>query len=159
MNGEQIRREVRQYLATQLEDHHLRKTPERFAVLDAVYSLDRHFTLDELSAHLASQNFRVSRATLYNTLNLFRELRIVMVHHILGETRYGACYASDQHCHRVCTRCGKVTEVRMPEVVKAIGRARLSRFRKEGFSLYIYGTCSTCQSRLCRQEKQKQVNT
>ncbi|MBQ9637080.1 MAG: transcriptional repressor [Prevotella sp.] len=154
MNGEQTRKEVRQFLSSQLESLHLRKTPERFAVLDAVYILGNHFTLDELSQQLATQNFRVSRATLYNTLNLFKELRLVRSHHILGETRYDASYSSDQHCHRICTHCGKVIEIRMPDVVKAIGRARLSRFRKEGFSLYVYGTCNACQNKLNRQKEQ-----
>lgn len=153
MNEEQKIKEVRQLLTTYLDSRRLRKTPERFAVLDAVFTIGGHFTLVELSQYLETRNFRVSRATLYNTLKLFRDLRLVMSHHILGETRYEACYASDSHCHRICTQCGKVLEVKAPEVVKAIGRTRLSRFRKEGFSLYIYGTCNACQSRLNRKKK------
>ena len=153
MNEEQKKKEVRQLLITYLESQRLRKTPERFAVLDAVYSIGGHFTLGELSQYLETQNFRVSRATLYNTLRLFKEMRLIMEHHILGETRYETCHASNSHCHRICNQCGKVLEVKMPEVVKAIGRTRLSRFRKEGFSIYIYGTCNDCQSRLNRQKK------
>ncbi|MBO4606957.1 MAG: transcriptional repressor, partial [Prevotella sp.] len=68
-----------------------RKTPERFAILKAVYSINGHFTLDELGEKLvADHKFPVSRATLYNTLNLFMELRLVIRHRFQGTTKYEA---------------------------------------------------------------------
>ena len=90
-----------------------RKTPERYAILRAVYSIDGHFTLDELGEKLAEEyKFPVSRATLYNTLNLFLELRLVIRHRFQGTTKYESCYAGTGHCHQICTVCGKVTEVK-----------------------------------------------
>jgi Fur family ferric uptake transcriptional regulator len=143
---------VRNILTSYLELNNHRKTPERFAILDAVYSMNGHFTLEELSDRLnGEQNFPVSRATLYNTLKLFMELRLVIRHRFQGQTKYEACYADNSHCHQICTVCGKVTEIRSATIIKAIDSVRLKRFRRDGFSLYIYGICSSCQAKLTRQ--------
>jgi Fur family ferric uptake transcriptional regulator len=128
-----------------------------------VYSINGHFTLDELGEKLEREyRFPVSRATLYNTLNLFMELRLVIRHRFQGTTKYEACYDNNSHCHQMCTVCGKVTEVRSPEIVEAINALRLKRFRKDGFTLYIYGICSTCQARITRmmntKKSQNQTN-
>ena len=143
-------------LDSYLEMNNHRKTPERYAILDAVYSTVGHFTLDELGEKLAKEyKFPVSRATLYNTLNLFMELRLVIRHRFQGTTKYEACYDNNSHCHQMCTVCGKVTEVRSPEITEAIEELHLKRFRKDGFTLYIYGICSTCQAKLTRQKNTK----
>ena len=147
---------VERILDSYLEMNNHRKTPERYAILRAVYDTDGHFTLDELGEKLAKEyKFPVSRATLYNTLNLFMELRLVIRHRFQGTTKYEACYDNNSHCHQMCTVCGKVTEVRSPEISEAISELRLKRFRKDGFTLYIYGICSTGQARLTRQKNTK----
>ena len=148
---ENVKATVRNILASYLEQNNLRKTPERFAILDAVYSIDGHFTLDELSEKLVDEErFPVSRATLYNTLKLFMELRLVIRHRFQGSTKYEACYDNNSHCHQICTMCGKVTEFKSQKITSAINALKLRRFRKDGFSLYIYGICSTCQAKLTR---------
>ena len=147
---------VERILDSYLEMNNHRKTPERYAILRAVYSMNGHFTLDELGEKLAGEyKFPVSRATLYNTLNLFMELRLAIRHRFQGTTKYEACYDNNSHCHQMCTVCGKVTEVRSPEIADAIASLHLKRFRKDGFTLYIYGICSTCQGRLTRQKNTK----
>lgn len=150
----QVHQAVERILDGYLEKNNHRKTPERYSILNAVYSIDGHFTLDELSEKLAKElKFPVSRATLYNTLNLFMELRLVIRHRFQGTTKYEACYADNNHCHQICTVCGKVTEVKAPEISQAVSDLRLKRFRKDGFTLYIYGVCSTCQSLITRKNR------
>ena len=145
---------VERILDSYLEINNHRKTPERYAILRAVYGMTGHFTLDELGEKLnEKERFPVSRATLYNTLKLFMELRLVIRHRFQGTTKYEACYAGDSHCHQICTVCGKVTEVKAPEIAEAIDAMHLKRFRKDGFSLYIYGICSTCQGAITRKIK------
>ena len=147
---------VQHILDSYLEMNSHRKTPERYAILKAVYGIEGHFTLDELGKKLIEvHHFPVSRATLYNTLNLFMELRLVTRHRFQGTTKYEACYADNNHCHQICTVCGKVTEVKSPEINLAIEQMHLKRFRKDGFSLYIYGVCSTCQAIITRKSKSK----
>ena len=147
---------VEQILDSYLEMNNHRKTPERYAILRAVYSMNGHFTLDELGEKLASEyKFPVSRATLYNTLNLFMELRLVIRHRFQGTTNYEIY--GESHCHQICTVCGKVTEVRSQEIAEAIDALHLKRFRKDGFTLYIYGICSICQAKLTRQRNTKKI--
>ena len=147
---------VRDILTSYLEMNNHRKTPERYAILDAVYDMEGHFTLEELGDKLNGElRFPVSRATLYNTLKLFMEMRLVIRHRFQGTTRYEACYDNNSHCHQVCTVCGKVTEFKSIAVTRAINGVRSKRFRKDGFTLYIYGICSTCQARLTRQKNTK----
>ena len=149
-----VKAAVERILDSYLEMNNHRKTPERYAILRAVYNTNGHFTLDELGEKLMKEyKFPVSRATLYNTLNLFMELRLVIRHRFQGTTKYEACYDNNSHCHQMCTVCGKVTEVRSPEITAAIDQLHLKRFRKDGYTLYIYGICSTCQSRLTRQKR------
>ncbi len=158
---ESVRTIVRQILDNYLEVNNRRKTPERYAILEAVYDTNGHFTLEDLSEKLAEENrFPVSRATLYNTLKLFMELRLVIRHRFQGQTKYEACYDNNSHSHQICTVCGKVTEIKSPQIQDAIGNMHLKRFRKDGFSLYIYGVCSTCQAKITRTKtKQKTVKT
>ena len=145
---------VKHILDNYLEMNSHRKTPERYAILKAIYSIDGHFSLEELGQKLAEEyRFPVSRATLYNTLNLFMELRLVIRHRFQGTTKYEACYADNSHCHQICTVCGKVTEVKSAEIDQAIDALHLKRFRKDGFSLYIYGICSSCQGAITRKLK------
>ena len=146
-----------QILDNYLEMNNHRKTPERYAILRAVYNMVGHFTIDELGVKLAEEyKFPVSRATLYNTLNLFLELRLVIRHRFQGTTKYEAYRSGSNHCHQICTVCGKVTEVDVPDVVESIEALHLKRFRKDGFSLYIYGICSVCQGAITRKSKKKE---
>lgn len=149
---------VERILDNYLEMNNHRKTPERYTILKAIYSMNGHFTLEELNEKLSSElNFPVSRATLYNTLNLFLELRLVIRHRFQGTTKYEACYDNNSHCHQICTMCGKVTEVKSPEIIQAVDNMHLRRFRKDGFTLYVYGVCSTCQSKITKRKKLEKV--
>ena len=154
---ENIKQEGRTVLEHYLEVRGHRKTPERFAILDAIYSIEGHFSIDELSDQLAHRNFRVSRATLYNTLKLFLELRLVNRHHFEDGTKYEACYDKSDHCHQICTICGKVTEFYSKEINAAVQQVKLKRFRREGFTLYVYGVCSACQAQITKRLKGREV--
>ncbi len=158
-----VKTSAKQILTNYLEHNNHRKTPERYAILDAIYSIKGHFTLDELGEKLQNEShFPVSRATLYNTLKLFMELRLVIRHRFQGSTKYEACFDNNSHCHQICTVCGKVTEVKSSIISNAINNVHLKRFRKDGFALYIYGVCSTCQAKITRrnsiEKKQKSLN-
>ena len=151
---ESVRQSAERMLDNYLEMNNHRKTPERYAILKAVYDMNSHFTLEELGGKLNEvYKFPVSRATLYNTLKLFMELRFVIRHRFQGTTKYEACYEGESHCHQICTVCGKVTEVKAPEITETINKMHLKRFRKDGYALYIYGICSTCQAAITRHKK------
>ena len=150
---------VRRILDSYLEVNNHSKTQERYTILDAVYSVEGHFSLEELGEKLAKEyRFPVSRATLYNTLNLFLELRLVIRHRFQGSTKYEACYDNTSHCHQICTMCGKVMEIKSTEIRDAVENMHTKRFRKDGFTLYVYGVCSTCQAKMTKKKRQKKIN-
>lgn len=148
----QVSEEVYKVLDSYLETNGHRKTPERYTILDTIYGMKGHFTIQELQEVLnESRHFPVSRATLYNTMRLFIQLRLVVRHRFQGTTKYEACYNHQSHLHQVCTTCGKTVEMESPALAAAISDLHLKRFRKDGFALYVYGICSTCQAKLTRQ--------
>jgi Fur family transcriptional regulator, ferric uptake regulator len=153
VNLHNVRETVRGILTNYLEANNCRKTPERYAILDAIYNIGGYFTMDELIAKLAEMKFLVSRATLYNAMRLFIELRLVVRHRFQTGTKYEACYACNNHCHLICTTCGKVMDSDIPEISKALSNAKIRRFRKDCYSLYVYGICISCQNRLKRDKK------
>ena len=134
-------------LTDYLEQNHKRKTPERYAILDTLYGMKGHFTLEELNDELETQNFHVSKATLYNTMNLLQAARLVVRHNLKDGTKYEASFRNINHCHQICTVCGKITEINSPVIVEAVSKARLKRFQRDSFSVYIYGMCSSCQTK------------
>lgn len=159
----QASEQVYKVLDSYLETNGHRKTPERYAILDTIYGMKGHFTLQELQDVLDdARHFPVSRATLYNTMRLFIQLRLVVRHRFQGSTKYEACYNHKSHVHQVCTTCGKTIEVESATLTQAIYDLPLKRFHKDGFALYVYGICSTCQAKLTRQinlaSKTKQSN-
>ena len=160
-NKESVISAVERILDNYLEMNNHRKTLERYTILRAVYGIHGHFTLEDLSAKMINEmNFHVSRATLYNTLNLFMALRLVIRHRFQGTTKYEACYDNNSHCHQICTMCGKVMEVKSPEIIAAVENMPTKRFRKDGFTLYVYGMCSSCQARVTKRKKhEKTVKT
>ena len=145
-----IRSSMRQVLDDYLQLHHLRKTQERYAVLERVCGMKRHFTIEELGEALEHDCFRVSRATLYNTLKLFCKLRLVIRHNLLGETKYEVGGNERGRCHQVCSVCGAVREIYSAEIMQAVHEAKLKRFRRDGFAIYIYGICSSCLAKRTR---------
>ena len=72
--------EVKKILNKHLEIMGLRKTPERYAIIDQIYSFEKHFSADELYSKMINKKYRVSRATIYNTLDLLVSIELVTRH-------------------------------------------------------------------------------
>ena len=129
MESQNVKDTVRQIFTEYLNANGHRKTPERYAILDTIYSIDGHFDIDTLYSLMADQeNFRVSRATLYNTIILLINARLVIKHQFGNSSQYEKCYNRDTHHHQICTQCGKVTEFQNEELQHAIENTKLSRF-------------------------------
>ena len=100
------------------------------------------------------ENFRVSRATLYNTIILLINARLVIKHQFGNSSQYEKCYNRDTHHHQICTQCGKVVEFQNEQLQQAIASTKLSRFTLSHYSLYLYGLCSKCE----RANRKKKIN-
>ncbi len=157
MVKDNVKTAVRQILTNYLDQNHRRKTPERFAILDAIYEFCGHFTFNDLANSLEAKNFHVSKATLYNTLNLFMAIRLVVGYDLMGNKIYEASYSGRNHIRQMCTECGKITEINSPQITAVIEEARLKRFQKDNFTLYIYGTCSICKAKKTRRKNKNNI--
>ena len=155
MDIQNVKDTVRQIFTEYLNTNGHRKTPERYAILDTIYSIDGHFDIDTLySLMLNQEKFRVSRATLYNTIILLIDARLVIKHQFGNSSQYEKSYNCNTHHHQICTQCGKVTEFQNDELQSAIESTKLSRFQLSHYSLYIYGMCSKC----VRAKNSKTIN-
>ncbi|GHT74074.1 transcriptional repressor [Bacteroidia bacterium] len=149
-----VRELVRQKFTEYLTANKFRKTPERYAILDLIYTDQRHFDMDTLYEAMNERNFRVSRATLYNTMQLLLECHLVLKHQF-GQNLsfYERAYNNDFHHHLICSHCNKVQEYKDAELKTAIQNKKIKGFIPEHYSLYIYGLCSACARELKKNKK------
>ncbi|MCH2044657.1 MAG: transcriptional repressor [Saprospiraceae bacterium] len=114
---DKIIKEVKKIFAVHLKKSGLRKTPERFAILEEIYRRDDHFDAEVLYIHMKTQNYRVSRATVYNTLELLVSCDLVRKHQFgKNLTQYEKSFGSKQHDHAICLETGKVLEFCDPRI-------------------------------------------
>ena len=135
-----------------LDAHALRRTTERYAILNRIMNINGHFTVEELQQLLDIDGFRVSRSTVYNTIELLIEAKLLRRHVFEGmQAQYERITLP--HTHLICTSCGKIKEVRDPNLAAFMNARRFNAFNTDHYSLYVFGTCSTCARKLKRNRQ------
>lgn len=141
---------IQQKLDQYIKSKGLRKTSQRDALIEIIFSKDEHFTADELYDRVKKSNSSASRATVYRTISLLVDAKLL--HEIdLGEEvkTYDPNFNDrPSHNHMICIDCGKVLEFEDDNIdLLNDCLTRRMGFRPVSQSIRIEAACETLRSK------------
>ncbi len=133
-------------LVNSLREEGFRITPQRIAIVEYLLKTDDHPSAEHIHKIVQKKYPMVSLSTVYKTLDLLREKKLVNEIKVEGEARFDA--HTDEHINLVCMNCGKIEDVdedSLREIQTKVARKSKYMILKSNFELFGY--CNNCKSK------------
>ena len=145
-------------LTQYVKERDLRKTPERYEILLIAQLADTIFNIEDLMQLMEKHGaFQVSRATMFNTMELFYDAGLIIKHSLAKAAHYELRTDRNPKAYTICHQCNSITKVSTSTARLALQNLKVRYFNTEDKLLYIHGTCRNCQAKN-RQEARKKKN-
>ncbi|MBO7118964.1 MAG: transcriptional repressor [Bacteroidaceae bacterium] len=146
---------MRERLTQYMEEKAMRKTPERYEILRVAMLTNGIFTIDGLMKSMQEHGeFQVSRATLFNTMELFCKAGILIKHQLATAAHYEIRSDCTPKAYVICRQCNTITKVSTGTAKLALTNLHVRYFSIEDKLLYMHGLCRYCQAKN-RQDARK----
>ena len=145
MHNQKKEQEPIEILNSFLEKKGLRKTQERYIILEEIYKTNNHFDIETLFQKIIKKQ-KISKATIYNTIDILINLKLIKKHSFLNKTLYEKSFQKKQHNHLICVVCDQVLEFCDPRIQNIMNSIELHMdFVVSEHSLNFYGKCKKCK--------------
>jgi len=133
-------------IVTSLREEGFRVTPQRIAIVEYLLKTEDHPSAEMILKVVRKKYPMVGRSTVYKTLDLLREKKIVNEIEVEGEARFDA--HTENHINVVCIKCGNIDDI-SEESLKGImiKAARKSKYKILKGNFELHGYCSNCKSK------------
>ena len=129
-----------------LKKEGFRITPQRMAILDCILKTSDHPTAERIHKIVRRKYPMVSLSTIYKTLDLLKDRKIVNKIEIGGETRFDA--HTDEHINLICMNCSHIEDVDDGSIKEIRQRiSRRSQYYIVRGSIELFGYCNKCKSK------------
>ena len=129
-----------------LKEQGLKLTNARRELLAIIFADHSHFTADELYDRCRAENVRVSKATLYRTLTILLDCKLLAAHDFGEDAKYYEhIFGHRHHDHMYCLACRRIFEFRSESIEELQDKAaHEAGFHSTRHSLTIFGVCKAC---------------
>ncbi len=132
----------------------MRRTPERFKILEQVLCMPKEFVIEDLNKAMANNSFMVSQSTLYNTVDLFVDAGILRRIIIDDGPSHYVKEDGVNYIHLVCDECGKIKLLKDLNFMAYMNARKFPAFTTRDYNFTVYGTCNDCARRIKREQRE-----
>lgn len=137
---------MKQDFKTILQEHQLKSTPARLAVLSFLGEQQRPLDAESIFIHIGQEHEKADKVTVYRILDALAEKGIIIKLEF-GEGKYRYELAGDDHHHLICERCNTIQDIADCHLSSLIQEIQTKeKFLIKRHSLEFFGVCQACQS-------------